>query len=263
MIATYKEYRIQNGTVPYLDILAYPDGYADDNMPQPVFSKWALNLKSTGNLDKGAVAGNAAKAVGGAFMSIISIGTGTGGVGAGLAETLNESGKAFSNIANSNMTELGMVADLFINYEKNYWEEYYRLMTFEPAEGNLGDEHIGKEDGNGRLGHWFYENGDYFEGYIYNDGQRQGIFIFANGLRYYGNIASGLKVGYGIEISPDGSRTYGLFENGALTTGIYQCDQCAMGGEWSEGVLNGSGFARYAENNRVFMGQWSHGRPVQ
>lgn len=263
MIAYYKEYRNQNSVVPYLDILTYPDGYVDNATPQPVFSKWALNLKSAGNLDKSALAGSGARAVGGAMMSILSIGTGTGGVGAGLAEVFNEGGKAINTVTKSNMSILRMAANSFINYEKNYWEDYYRLMTFEPAEGNLGEKYIGKDVGNGCLGHWFYENGDYFEGYVYSDGQRQGIFIFANGLRYYGNIANGLKVGHGIEVAPDGSRIYGLFENGALATGVFQCDQCAMSGEWSEGVLNGFGVARYAENNSAFIGQWSHGQPVR
>lgn len=262
MIEYYKEYRNQNSVVPYLDILTYPDGYVDENTPKPVFSKWSLNLKSSGDVDKAALAGNALSALGGAFISIVSIGTGTGGVGAGLSEVINEGGKAVNTVNKSNVYALGVAADSFINYEKSYWEQYYRLMIFEPAKGNLGESRIGKDGGNFRLGHWFYENGDYFEGTLYNDGQRDGIFIFANGTRYYGHIINGLKEGHAVEIAPDGSRIYGLFENGALSTGVFQCDQCAMSGEWSEGVLNGNGAARYA-NNSVFVGQWSHGQPVQ
>lgn len=259
----YKEYRNQNGIVPYLDILTYPDGYDDNTIPMPVFSKWALNLKSSGNIEKGALAGEGTKAVGHAMMSMLSIGTGTGGVGAGITGVINAAGNAANIAGKSNMSALGIAANSFIEYEKNYWEQYYYLMTFEPANGNLGESHIGKDGGNFRLGHWFYENGDYFEGSLYSDGQRSGIFVFADGSRFFGNItANGLKVGHAVEIAPDGSRKYGLFENGNLSTGIYQCDQCAFDGQWSEGVLNGFGAARYADNG-VFVGQWSHGKPVQ
>ena len=258
----FKEYRKQNGVVPYLDSINYPDEYEEENIPQPVFSKWSINNKSAGNVDKLSIAGNVIKAVGHGMFAIISIGTGTGGVGAGISGAINETGKAVGTVNNSNMAAIGMSANSFIDYEKNYWSLYYRLMTFEPAEGNLGEEHIGKKNGDFSLGHWFYENGDYFEGTLFADGQRAGIFIFADGSRYFGNIDHGLKIGQGIEIAPDGSRTFGLFENGALSFGVFQCDQCAMIGEWSNGKLHGKGYARYSDNS-AFVGDWSHGKPVQ
>ena len=258
----YKEYRNQNKVVPYLDIIAYPDGYKDDKVPQPVFSKWAVNMKSSGNVDKMALAGSGAKVLGNAMLSIISIGTGSGGVGAGIAGAINAAGDAANTVNKSNMSPLGMAANTFIDYEKNYWEQYYYLMTFEPANGSLGEEHIGKESSLFCSGHWFYDNGDYFEGSLYNDGQRSGIFVFANGIRYFGNIADGLKISYGVEITPDGSRKCGLFENGELSIGLFESEQCAMWGQWSEGVLHGQGVARYADNS-VFAGEWSHGQPVK
>lgn len=262
MIESYKEYRNQNKIVPYLDIIAYPDGYEDNSTPQPVFSKWAVNMKSSGNVDKMALAGNGLKAFGGAAMGLFSLTMGVGGAAEGFSKAISEGGKAINNVNNSNVYALGSAADTFINYEKNYWEHYYRLMTFEPANGNLGEEHIGKESGIFCLGHWFYDNGDYFEGTLYNDGQRSGIFVFANGIRYFGNIADGLKVSHGVEITPDGSRKCGLFENGELSVGLFESEQCAMWGQWSEGVLHGQGVARYADNS-VFVGEWSHGQPVQ
>lgn len=262
MTESYKEYRRQNKVVPFLDIIAYPNGYADNNIPQPVFSKWAVNMKSSGNVDKAALAGSGAKVLGNAMLSMISIGTGSGGVGAGIAGAISAVGDAVNTVGNSNMSTLGDAADTIIEYEKNNWEHYYRLMTFEPSNGNLGEEHIGKESGLFCLGHWFYENGDYFEGTLYNDGQRSGIFVFANGIRYLGNIADGLKVSYGIEITPDGSRKYGLFENGELSVGLFESEQSAMCGQWSKGVLHGLGVARYADNS-VFFGSWSNGQPVQ
>ena len=258
----YKEYRNQNKVVPYLDIIAYPEEYEDNNIPQPVFSKWAINLKSSGNVDKMSLAGNGLKAFGGAALGLFSLTMGVGGAAEGLSTVISESGKAINTVNGSNVYALGTAADSIINFEKNYWNHYYRLMTFEPAVGNLGEEHIGKESGLFCLGHWFYENGDYFEGSLYNDGQRSGIFVFANGIRYFGNIADGLKVSYGVEITPDGSRKCGLFENGELSVGLYETEQCAMCGQWVNGVLHGQGVARYA-NNDVFVGQWSNGQPVK
>lgn len=262
MFAEYKEYRNQNKVIPYLDIITYPNGYIEEKIPQPVFSKWALNLKSSGNLDKSAIAGSGGEILADSFIGIMALGGGAGGGAASLAGIFNGIGKMIGTVGKSNMSALGMAADSFINYEKSYWEYYYILMKFEPAQGILGEQHIGKSDNEGCLGHWFYENGDYFEGFLYNNGVRQGIFIFADGSRYYGAIANGLKVDVGIEIAPDGSRVMGNFENGQLDVGAFETDRCAFVGKWSNGVLNGVGAARYA-NNTAFFGEWSNGKPVQ
>ncbi|MCM1055755.1 MAG: hypothetical protein NC394_09585 [Bacteroides sp.] len=262
MFAEYKEYRNQNKVIQYLDIIAYPDGYIEEKIPQPVFSRWALNRKSSGNLDKGAMVSSGLKVIGDSFLAVLSLAGGGGGA-ASLAGASNEIGNMVGTVGKSNMWAIGVAADSFASFEENYWEYYYSLMTFESALGNLGEQHIGKTDGDGCLGHWFYENGDYFEGFHYNNGVRQGIFVFADGSRYYGVMDNnGLKVDKGIEIAPDGSRMMGNFVNGQLEVGVYENDKCAFVGQWSNGVLHGTGAARFADNT-AFMGEWSNGKPVK
>lgn len=265
MFDYYKEYRNRNMVIPWVDIITYPKGYVEENIPTPVFSKWALNLKSSGNLDKGAIAGSAAGALGHAFLGMMALGGGAGGGMASLAGIGNSIGKIGGTIGKSSMSVLGMAADDFARFEKSYWNYYYILMTFDPASGHLGEEHIGKRNDQGCLGHWFYENGDYFEGFLYNNGVRYGIFVFADGSRFYGtilNFTDNLKQDLGIMIGPDGSRLEGKFENGQLEVGVYETETCAFVGSWSNGVLNGMGAARYSDNS-VFYGQWSNGNPIR
>lgn len=261
MRAEFIEYRNQHMVIPFLDWVSYPDGYEDNNVPSPIYSKWAINSKPSGNLDKGAMAGHIAGSALSIGLAALSLGMGTGGAMADLSNAANKAGKAIDTASASNMAALSEVTKNIAKHEHDHWMIYYNLLTFVPAQGNLGDVRVGASSEYGKDCHCFYENGDYFEGLLYNTGDRMGIFINADGSRYYGTIKNGMKESLGVEIAPDGSRIFGMFKNGQLSWGCFECEACAMIGNWSNGVLHGNGGARYADGN-AFVGDWINGQPV-
>ncbi len=261
MHAEFFEYRNRHMVIPLIDYISFPEGYEDDKVPSPIYSKWAINSKPSGNLNKGAMAGHIAGSAVSVGLALLSIGTGTGGAMSDLSNAANSAGKAINTASSSNMSALSEVSKLIAQDEHDFWMIYYNLLTFVPAQGNLGDMKVGASNQYGKVCHCFYENGDYFEGILSNNGNRQGIFINADGSRYFGSIENGMKSGLGVEIAPNGDRIFGIYKNGQFVEGLFECEACAMKGEWSNGVLHGSGAARYADGS-VFFGDWINGQPV-
>lgn len=262
MNRSFIEYRNQHMVSPPIDIIATPNNNFDLlDKTTPVFSKWALNLKPSGNLDKGAVAMNVLGAGASAAGALISFGTGIGGATSGIMNAIDKTSNAVNDALKSDMYVQQLSSEFIADYEKDFWDEFNFLQFFEPAGGYIGEIHKGASNEYGYLGHCFYDNGDYFEGFFSNNGVRFGVFIFANGERVLGNICGGQKLECCTTISPDGTRIYGEYQNGEMIKGLYECSDCALAGQWLGGQLHGSGVARYS-NGTCFVGEWNHGKPV-
>lgn len=257
MLAEYFTYRSTNMVVPPLDLIAYPDGI--DKIPAPPFVRSTWGIPGKTDTNKGAVAGSVAKAVGNGMLAVLSIGT--GGAGNAVSHSMSNIGDAIDASASSSKYAMQLAAELIGKAEKAHWEQYHFLQTFVPAEGNLGEMYKGREDNEGYVGYCFYDNGDYFEGYFYNNAPaRTGVFIFANGDRMWGTLVNGIKDGECAIITADGTRIYGTFENDQITHGLMETENNAFYGNWAEGMLHGSGAARYADGS-CFCGEWHYGNP--
>ncbi len=238
------DYRKVHAVVPQLD---YFNGGHDNIVAPPVQHSQFAAMGSITKVNKGNVAGGVADA----FIGALGIAGGDGGYGFG--KLIQGFGKAASGVIDPGYVGVQkVICETIQEWERDSWRERYFLSTFVPAEGNLGD--IVCDDGEYDEcycgpGHRFFENGDYFEGTFVDGRIFEGVYIFANGMRFLGTFDDALNFyGLGTLLYADGACYYGNFNQsmrdgvGAMwyTDGVYV-------GRWSNNVRHGDGFLRVGD----------------
>lgn len=265
MEKAYKEYRNTNMVVPPLDFIVRKNSnpsvdmkdYSDIKAPEVIYSRWCrsnyLDTKQSAIFNL--IANISLFLSKTAFFSGFGFGIGESSSLAGGNKTIN--------FTKANKSIVPEIASDFCNIEKNFWNRFYFLQTFEPHEGYLGEEKIGKRDEDGYVGYKISSDGVYLEGYFYKDSVFRGVRINPDGERFLGTI--NMKTGFESEcyiIKPDGTRKFGSFINNELIHGTVLNDTNAFSGEWKNGELNGTGFAIYNDETG-FRGEWNNGKPIE
>ena len=253
------EYRKIHRVVPQLDF--FNGGYDNIVAPPVRYTRFA----QMGNITK--VSGS--KLASGIFGTVEgALHMASGDFGYGLGKTIASVGKTASGIIDPGYVGVQkIVCDTIREWEEACWKERFFLSTFAPAEGNPGD--IVCEDGifddnYCGLGHRFFDNGDYFEG-MFMDGQIfEGVYIFANGLRYLGVFDDTLNfTGMGTLLYTDGGWYHGNFTRSMRDgLGAMWYTDGAYVGQWSNNMRHGDGFLRL-DNGTFFDGQFYNDQMVR
>jgi len=152
----------------------------------------------------------------------------------------------------------------------------------------LGGAVNGKREG---IGAYIFNDGSRFEGEFSNDNiDGSGIYFWTSDHYFAGTWVNGHREGYGIEVHPDGSYVIEYFSNdvcltqapqprnaqrlnvangyylGEMREGkphgrgkFYWNDGSSFEGTWINGVINGSGLLKFANNQGVYVGNWKNG----
>ena len=153
----------------------------------------------------------------------------------------------------------------------------------------LGNVVNGKRHG---IGAYYFDNGERFEGEFRNDNLNgSGIYFWPSGAYFACTWINGKRDGYGIYVYPDGQYVVQYWENEVclatpspqyknpqrLNTnvgyywgemkdgkphgkGIFRWNEgTTFEGTWVNGVIQGSGLLRFANNAGVFVGKWEDG----
>lgn len=234
------EYRVIHSVVPQLDFVN--GGYDNIIAPPIQYTQFAFMSNPT-RIDPRRMAGGAFGVMEGALHMA------GGDFGYGLGKTIASVGKVASGFVDPNYVETDrVIRETIQEWEQDSWRERFFLANFVPAQGRLGDivYEDGYDDFYTGLGHRIFENGDYFEGMFIDGRISEGIYIFANGVRYLGCFDENLNfMGLGTILYTDGACYYGNFVNslrdgvGAMwyTDGVYI-------GRWSNNMRHGDGFFR-------------------
>lgn len=252
------EYRNSHTVCPQLDFVN--GGLNNVDLPPIQFTQFAFMSNPT-RLDPGRLAGGAFGAVEGALHMA------SGDFFYGLGKTAASVIKMGSGVVDPSYVESDrQIQQAIQEWEQDSWRERFFIRDFVPAGGYLGD--IVYEDGYDDFytgqGHRIFENGDYFEG-VFVDGRiSEGIYLFANGVRYLGSFDDNLQfTGLGTLLYPDGSCYYGGFVNsmregvGAMwyPDGVYI-------GRWSNNMRHGDGFFR-SINTKFYDGYFENDQMVE
>lgn len=253
------EYRKIHAVVPQLDFLH--GGYEIITAPNIRYSKYAV----MGNVTK--VSGG--KIAGGLFGTLEgALHMATGDFAYGLAKTATSVGKTATGVVDPAYVGIQkMVCDSIRQAEENSWKERFFLSDFVPAEGYLGDvicENGEYSESYSGSGHRFFENGDYFEGMFINGKIFEGIYIFANGTRYFGKFDDSLNfTEVGVLLYPNGACYYGEFRDSLREGfGAMWYTDAAYVGRWHNNMRHGDGFLRLA-NGKFFDGEFENDEMVK
>lgn len=255
------DYRRVHGVIPQLDNVNIRDSLSLIPKTPVVHSRFA----TMGNVFKSANAGKIAGGIGNVFTGMLHMASGN--FGYGLGKMAQGTIRAATGAIDPSRTVVDKdVAGMIRDAEVEAWDNYNFLLSFIPARGNLGDVYL--RDGSCNASHCgngyrIYDNGDYFEGYWENGEIRWGIYVWAGGERYLGNLYNGYKFGHGLSIYQNGSYYHGEYENSEhhgvgtmwYLDGVYY-------GEWYKGVRHGSGICKFADGTS-FGGEWDNDRPVR
>ena len=253
------EYRKVHAVVPQLDFL---NGGHDNIVAPPVqYTRFAAMGKVT-KVSGGKIAGGLLGAFEGAMHMA------SGDFGYGLGKTIASVGKTASGVVDPGYLGVQkIICEAIQEWEADSWKERYFLTNFVPAEGNLGD--IVCEDGEFDdcycgSGHRFFDNGDYFEGMFVDGKIVEGVYIFANGVRYLGAFDDTLNfTGIGTLLYTDGACYYGQFNQSQRDgVGAMWYTDGAYVGKWSNNVRHGDGFLRL-DDGTFFDGQFYNDQMVK
>lgn len=247
------EYRNTHGVIPQLDFVNFKNCYENITETQVQFSKAALSTS---------VKPQGKKILGGAFGLLeASVHMAGGNFGYGIGKLINSTVNIGSGIADPSYLGTGSsINDIIQECEKTAWKFLCFLREFIPASGNIGD--IVFKDGScdefhcGN-GHRFFENGDYFEG-LFEDGDiRNGLYIFANGVRYLGAFDDNKNMcGFGTLLYPNGAYYHGeLLNSNRHGTGCMWYTDGIYFGNWSDNMRHGNGFFKDL-NGKFNDGEW-------
>lgn len=255
------EYRLQHGVLPQLDFTNNKDCLMTITAPPVQHTKFATAI----NPVKHASAGKIATGIGQFFVGIMHLAAGSSGYGVG--KMIQGMGTTVSGAVDPTKTGIDSdVTKVVIEKEKEAWARLYFIRSFTPASGNIGDTYYrdGSCDefhcGNG---HIFLPNGDYFEG-LFDDGiPKKGLYIYADGERYLGELLDGLKHGEGMTLYADGTYYDGIYQNGERNIyGTMWYTDSIYSGEWYNGIRHGVGYFKQ-DNGYCFGGDWRNDEPVQ
>ena len=254
-------YREIHGVVPQLDWVNYKQPIDNLTVPNVVYSAYAdLRTTKTSTNAKKLI-----KGAGGLALGLIGIGGGlsfaasSGTMGDGL-------GSVSEAIVEKQMeSEINVgVVNAIKEAEEMAWPLLYLLRSFKPADGFLGDivfKDGACDDFHTGNGHQIFENGDYFEGYFRDGEIAIGIYIFANGARYYGRFQNNKFDDMGLILYPDGTYYFGGFRNGVYDDWGYRLySDGAYSGEFKWGQRT-KGWLR--TQDRCFFGQFEDDQPVR
>lgn len=255
------EYRKIHGVVPQLDNRNIQNCMSLIPKTPVVHSRFT----TMGNVLKSANAGKIAGGIGNVFTGMLHLASGD--VGYGLGKMAQGTiGAATGAIDPARISIDKDVADFIQRAEIEVWDRYSFLLNFIPAQGYLGDVYLKDgscDDSHSGNGYKIYDNGDYFEG-CWEDGEISwGIYIWADGERYFGNFDNGFKCGYGLTIFPNGSYYNGNSENSKQHgIGVMWYLDGVYYGEWYNGVRHGDGSCKYSDGTS-FSGDWEDDSPIR
>ena len=233
-----EKYRQEHGVIKELDFVNFEKPLDNIKETEVQYSKYS-SPQGGKKMGKGGIAKGIVKASFGLLGAV----SGGGWYGAHMAT--EGVGNIITGAANYKYTGdiVKDVSETIKLYEKASWKFINFVKNFVPAKGNIGDvvfkDGTGGDAhcGNGRI---FYENGDYFEGYVQNGFLKKGLYIWQNGLRYLGEFDE-------------------LHRMTGMGTLIYTDGACYVG-EQQAGVKHGLGYQLYKDG--AYVGDWVNGLRV-